>query len=46
MIAQIDEKHAAMVAHAMHPARDPGGLADIALSERAAGMGAVTMHES
>ena len=44
MVAQVDEQHAAMVADAMAPAGEPDGLADIALAERAAGMGAVTMH--
>jgi hypothetical protein len=44
MVAQIDEKHTAMVANAMAPARQPNSLADMALAERAAGMGPVTMH--
>jgi hypothetical protein len=44
MVAQIDEQHAAMVANAMAPAGQPYGLADVALAERAAGMGPVTMH--
>ena len=34
MVAQIDEQHAAMIAHAMHPAGEPHGLADV-LSRRA-----------
>ena len=45
MVAQIDEQHPAMVADAMAPARQPNGLADIALTEGAAGVGPVTMHE-
>ena len=44
MVAQIDEQHAAMVADAMAPAGQPDLLADVALAERAAGMGAVTVH--
>ena len=44
MVAQIDEQHAAMVANAMAPARQPNRLVDVALAERAAGMGPVTMH--
>ena len=44
MVAQIDEQQAAMVANAMAPARQPNGLADMAVAERAAGMGPVTMH--
>ena len=44
MVAQIDEQHAAMVADAMAPARQPDGLADVALAERAAGVGPVAMH--
>ena len=44
MVAQIDEQHAAMVANAMAPARQPNRLVDMALTERAAGVGPVTMH--
>src|SRR5581483_6942871 len=44
MVAQIDEQHAAMVADAVTPAREANDLADVALAERAAGMGPVTMH--
>ena len=44
MVAQVDEQHAAMVADAMAPAGQPNRLADMALAERAAGMGPVTMH--
>ena len=44
MVAQIDEQHAAMVANAVAPARQPNGLVDIAVAERAAGVGPVTMH--
>jgi hypothetical protein len=41
MVAQIDEKNAAMVADAVHPARNPDILADMLFSELAAGVGAV-----
>jgi hypothetical protein len=44
MVAQIDEQHAAMVANPVAPARQPDSLVDIALTDRAAGMGPVTMH--
>ena len=44
MVAQVDEQHAAVIAHAMHPAGQPNVLADVAVAERAAGVGAVTMH--
>jgi hypothetical protein len=44
MVAEIDEQHAAMVANAMAPAGQANGFADIAVAERAAGMGPVTMH--
>jgi hypothetical protein len=38
MVAQIDEQHAAMVADTMAPAGKTGGLADVAVAERAACM--------
>ena len=38
VVPQIDEQHAAMVADAVAPAREPHGRADIALAKRAAGM--------
>ena len=44
MVAQIDEQHAAMVADAMAPAGQADRLVDVAVAERAAGMGPVTMH--
>ena len=44
MVAQVDEQHAAMVANAVAPARQPGLDADVALAKRAAGMGAIAMH--
>ncbi len=45
MVAQIDEQNAAVVADAVAPARQPHIFADVAVAERAAGMGAITMHE-
>src|ERR1700709_1587198 len=45
MVAQVDEQQPAMVANAMAPAGQTNVLADIAVAERAAGVGAVTMHE-
>src|SRR3954453_8101019 len=44
MIAQVDEQQPAMVADAVAPAGQTNLLADVAVAERAAGMGAVTMH--
>jgi len=44
MVAQIDEQHTTVIADAMTPAGKPYGFADFALAERAAGMGAVSMH--
>ena len=44
MVPQVDEEQAAMVAHAMNPARNAHCLAGIAFPERAAGRGAVSMQ--
>ena len=44
MVAQVDEQHAAVVADAVAPAGQAGDLADIGFAERAAGMGAITVH--
>jgi hypothetical protein len=44
MVAQVDEEDAAMVADAVAPAGEAGDLADMRFAERAAGMGAITMH--
>ena len=44
MVAQVDEQQPAMVADAMAPAGQTNVLADVAVAERAAGMGPVTMH--
>ena len=46
MVAQVDEQQPAMVARAVHPAGEPGALADIGLAQLAAGMGAVGVHRS
>ena len=45
MVAQIDEQHAAVVADAVAPARQPHVLADVAVAQRAAGVGTIAMHE-
>ena len=44
MVAKIDEEQPAMIADAMHPAREPDGLADIFFAERAASMAAIGVH--
>ena len=44
VVAQVDEEHAAVVAHAVHPAGKPDLFVDVALAERAAGVGAIAMH--
>src|SRR5262249_44629762 len=44
MVAQVDEQHTAVVTDAVAPARQADLLANMALAERAAGMGPVTMH--
>jgi len=44
MVAQIDEQQTAVIADAMAPARQADVGVDVALAERAAGMGPVAMH--
>ena len=44
VVAQVDEQHAAVVAHAMHPARQARGFADIGFAQGAAGVRAVTVQ--
>ena len=44
MIAQIDEQQPAMIALAMHPARDADRLADLFGAKLAAIMGAIGVH--
>src|SRR5579863_5667003 len=46
MVAQIDEQDPAVVANTMAPAGQTNALANVALPERAAGMGPVTMHRT
>jgi hypothetical protein len=46
MIAKIDEQKTAMVAHAVHPARQPDGRSDILFPQLAAGFGAIRVHHS
>ena len=46
MVAQIDEQQLAVVALAVHPARQPGRGAGIRQAERAAGMGAIGVHQT
>ena len=41
MIAEVDEEQAAMIAHAVHPARKTDGLADVAFAKRAASVSAI-----
>ena len=44
MVAQIDEQQAAVIAHAVHPARKPRVAAGIFCAKRAAGGAAVGVH--
>ena len=44
VVAQVDEQHAAVVADAVHPARQPNVFTDIGLPKRAAGVRAITMQ--
>ena len=44
MVAQVDEDHAAVIAHAVNPACEFGFLSDIGLSESAASMRSECMH--
>ena len=44
MVAQVDEEDAAVIAHPVHPAGEPHLFADVGLAERAAGVGAITVH--
>jgi hypothetical protein len=44
MVAQVDEEHAAMVADAVAPAGQADILADVAVTERATGMGTIAMQ--
>ena len=44
VVAQVDEQEPAVVAHAVHPAREARGLADVGSAQRAAGVRAVTVE--
>ena len=44
MVAQIDEKQAAMVTDSVHPAAEPHVFAHVGLGEGGAGVSAVGMH--
>ena len=44
MVAQVDEQDAAMVADAVHPARQANGFALVGLGQVGAGMAAIGMH--
>src|SRR4051812_40268982 len=46
MVAQVDEQQPTMVADAVAPPGQPDGLANVALAQGAAGMGAVAVHRS
>jgi hypothetical protein len=46
MVAQVDEQEPAMVADAMAPSRQAHDLADVALTQLPAGVGAITVHVS
>ena len=44
MVAQVDEQQAAMVAHAVDPARQADVRADVGLAKGGAGVAAIAMH--
>jgi hypothetical protein len=46
MVAQVDEKQAPVVAHAMDPAGQPDGPAGVASAQFATGVRAVAVHET
>ena len=46
MVAQIDEQQAAVVADAVTPAGQSHLLADVALAQHAAVMGAISVHHA
>src|SRR5690606_12807656 len=46
VVAQVDEEHAAVVPHAVHPARQPNGLARVGRVQVGAGMAAVGVHDA
>src|SRR5436305_2959963 len=46
MVTQIDKQELPVIALPMHPARQPRGLSRIAEAQRAAGMGAISVHQN
>ena len=46
VIPHVDEQQPAVVAHPVHPARNAHGRARVSLAQRAAGMGAITVHRN
>jgi hypothetical protein len=44
VVAQVDEEHAAMVADAVHPARQADGVAHVGFGQLGAGMAAICVH--
>ncbi|ODN68881.1 hypothetical protein A6302_03806 [Methylobrevis pamukkalensis] len=44
VVAQVDEQQAAMVAHAVHPARQAHGRARVAVPQFSAGVAPIAMH--
>src|SRR3546814_5406769 len=44
MVAQVNKKHAAMIAHSMHPAGEANGGADVGLAEGGKGGAAISVH--
>ena len=44
MVAKVDEQHAAMVAHAMHPARQADRLSDVGCVKCGTSVAAVSVH--
>jgi len=46
MVAEVDEQQPAVIAHAMHPARQADGLANVFFAKLAASMAAIKVHGS
>ncbi|MPL89883.1 hypothetical protein SDC9_35925 [bioreactor metagenome] len=46
VVAQVDEQHAPVISHPVHPARETDGFAGIGGGERGAGMAAIGVHEA
>ncbi len=45
MVAQVDKQELAVVALAVHPAREAGGDAGIREAQRATGVGTISVHQ-